>query len=117
MVNKRTWPEFYFSIHLDDLEERLITEVASTQEKNEAKKREIDEMSQLTSDLRDNQEIEFLKDHDIRRLALLKYFSIIFSILYHFLQCLGYLFAKKKTQLYLSTMILIQADMARVYKA
>ena len=43
----------------------LITEVASTQEKNEAKKREKDEMSQLTSVLRDNQEIEFIKEHDI----------------------------------------------------
>jgi hypothetical protein len=50
---------------LDDLEERLIIEVASTQEKNEAKKREKDEMSQLTSVLRDNQEIEFIKEHDI----------------------------------------------------
>jgi len=51
--------------HLDDLEERLTTEVASTQEKNEAKKREKDEMPQLTSDLRDNQEIKFVKEHDI----------------------------------------------------
>jgi hypothetical protein len=30
-----------------------------------SKKREKDEMSQLTSDLRDNQEIEFVKEHDI----------------------------------------------------
>jgi hypothetical protein len=51
--------------HLDNLEKRLITEVASTQEKNEAKKREKDEMFQLTSVLRDNQEIEFIKEHDI----------------------------------------------------
>ena len=51
--------------HLDNLEKRLITEVASTQEKNETKKREKDEMFQLTSVLRDNQEIEFIKEHDI----------------------------------------------------
>ena len=51
--------------HLDDLEERLITEVASVQEKNEEKiKREKDELSQITSVLKDNkQELEFLKNH------------------------------------------------------
>ena len=51
--------------HLDTLEEMLITEVASVQEKNEEKiKREKDEISQLTSILKENkQELEFLKDH------------------------------------------------------
>jgi hypothetical protein len=51
--------------HLDDLEEKLITEVASVQEKNEEKiKREKDELSQITSILKDNkQELEFLKEH------------------------------------------------------
>ena len=51
--------------HLDDLEERLITEVASVQEKNEEKiKREKDELSQITSVLKDNkQELEFLINH------------------------------------------------------
>ena len=51
--------------HLDDLEERLITEVASVQEKNEEKiEREKDELSQITSVLKDNkQELEFLKNH------------------------------------------------------
>jgi hypothetical protein len=51
--------------HLDDREERLITEVASVQEKNEEKiKREKDEMSQLTSVLKENkQELEFFKGH------------------------------------------------------
>lgn len=53
--------------HLDDLEQRLITEVASTQEK----KREKDEISQLTSVLKDNQEIEFIKDHDVINIYLL----------------------------------------------
>ena len=50
---------------LDDLEERLITEVASVQEKHEEKiKREKDELSQITSVLKDNkQELEFLKKH------------------------------------------------------
>ena len=51
--------------NLDDLEERLITEVASVEEKNEEKiKREKDELSQITSVLKDNkQELEFLKKH------------------------------------------------------
>ena len=51
--------------HLDDREERLITEVASVQEQNEEKiKREKDEMSQLTSVLKENkQELEFFKGH------------------------------------------------------
>ena len=51
--------------YLDDIEERLITEVASVQEKNEEKiNREKHEISQLTSVLKDNkQELEFLKDH------------------------------------------------------
>jgi gas vesicle protein len=50
---------------IDDLEERLINEVASVQEKNDEKiKREKKEMSQLTSVLKDNkQELEILKDH------------------------------------------------------
>ena len=51
--------------YLDDIEERLITEVASVQEKNEEKiNTEKHEISQLTSILKDNkQELEFLKDH------------------------------------------------------
>ena len=51
--------------YLDDIEERLITEVASVQEKNEEKiNREKLEICQLTSILKDNkQELEFLKDH------------------------------------------------------
>jgi gas vesicle protein len=51
--------------YLDDIEERLITEVASVQEKNEEKiNREKHEICQLTSNLKDNkQELEFLKDH------------------------------------------------------
>jgi hypothetical protein len=51
--------------HLEDLAVRLITEVASVQEKNEEKiKREKDELSQITSVLKDNkQELEFLKNH------------------------------------------------------
>jgi hypothetical protein len=51
--------------YLDDIEERLITEVASVQEKNEKKiNREKREICQLTSILKDNkQELEFLKDH------------------------------------------------------
>jgi DNA-binding beta-propeller fold protein YncE len=49
----------------DDLKEKLTTEVALVQKKNEEKiKREKDDISQLTSVLKDNkQEIEFLKDH------------------------------------------------------
>jgi len=49
---------------VDDLEQRLITEVASVQETNDEKiMREINEMSQLTSVLKDNkQELEFIKD-------------------------------------------------------
>jgi hypothetical protein len=51
--------------YLDDIEERLITEVGSVQEKNEEKiNREKHEICQLTSILKDNkQELEFLKDH------------------------------------------------------
>jgi hypothetical protein len=51
--------------YLDDIEERLITEVASVQEKNEEKiNTEKHEICQLTSILKDNkQELEFLKDH------------------------------------------------------
>ena len=51
--------------HLDDIETRLITEVASVQEKNEEKiKREKHEISELTSVLKENkQELEFLKHH------------------------------------------------------
>jgi hypothetical protein len=51
--------------YLDDIEERLITEVASVQEKNEEKiNRENHDICQLTSILKDNkQELEFLKDH------------------------------------------------------
>jgi hypothetical protein len=51
--------------YIDDLEEPLITEVASFQEKNDEEiKREKNEMSQLTLVLKDNkQELEFLKDH------------------------------------------------------
>jgi hypothetical protein len=51
--------------YLDDIEERLITEVASVQEKNKEKiSREKLEICQLTSILKDNkQELEFLKDH------------------------------------------------------
>ena len=51
--------------YLDDIEERLITEVGSVQEKNEGKiNREKREIYQLTSTLKDNkQELKFLKDH------------------------------------------------------
>ena len=51
--------------HLDDLEQQLTTEVESVQEKHEATMtRQKDEMSQLTSVLKDKkQELEFLKDH------------------------------------------------------
>ena len=51
--------------YLDDIEKRLITEVASVQEKNEEKiNREKHEIFQLTSILKDNKhELEFLKDH------------------------------------------------------
>ena len=51
--------------YLDEIEERLITEVESVQEKNEEKiNREKLEICQLTSILKDNkQELEFLKDH------------------------------------------------------
>ena len=50
--------------YLDDIEERLITEVGFVQEKNEEKiNREKHEICQLTSILKDNkQELEFLKD-------------------------------------------------------
>ena len=51
--------------YLDDIEERLIIEVGSVQEKNEEKiNREKHEICQLTSILKDNkQELEFIKDH------------------------------------------------------
>jgi hypothetical protein len=51
--------------YLDDIEEILITEVGSVQEKNEEKiNREKHEICQLTSILKDNkQELEFLKVH------------------------------------------------------
>ena len=51
--------------YLDEIEERLISEVGSVQEKNEEKiNREKHEICQLTSILKDNkQELEFLKDH------------------------------------------------------
>ena len=51
--------------YLDDIEKKLITEVGSVQEKNQAKiNREKHEICQLTSTLKDNkQELEFLKDH------------------------------------------------------
>ena len=51
--------------YLDDIEERLIVEVGSVQEKNEEKiNREKHEICQLISILKDNkQELEFLKNH------------------------------------------------------
>jgi hypothetical protein len=51
--------------YLDEIEERLITEVASIQEKNEEKiNREKHDICQLKSILKDNkQDLEFLKDH------------------------------------------------------
>jgi ABC-type enterochelin transport system substrate-binding protein len=51
--------------YLDDIEEKLITEVGSVQEKNEEKiNTEKHEICQLTSILKDNkQELEFLKEH------------------------------------------------------
>ena len=51
--------------YLDDIEERLIIEVESVQEKNEEKiNREKHYICQLTSILKDNkQELEFVKDH------------------------------------------------------
>ena len=51
--------------YLDDIEEKLITEVGSVQKKNEENiNREKHEICQLTSTLKDNkQELEFLKDH------------------------------------------------------
>ena len=51
--------------YLDDIEERLITEVESVQEKNEEKiNREKHDICQLTSTLKDNkQELEFVKEH------------------------------------------------------
>ena len=46
----------------DDLEQRLITEVTSVQEIDEKMMRETNEMSQLTSELKQNkQELEFIK--------------------------------------------------------
>ena len=51
--------------YLDDIEERLITEVESVQETNEEKiNKEKHDICQLTSILKDNkQELEFVKDH------------------------------------------------------
>jgi hypothetical protein len=51
--------------YLDDIEDRLITEVGCVQEKNEENiNREKHEMCQITSILKDNkQELEFIKDH------------------------------------------------------
>ena len=51
--------------YLDDIEERLITEVESVQEKNEEKiNKEKHDICLLTSILKDNkQELEFVKDH------------------------------------------------------
>ena len=51
--------------YLDEIEERLITEVGSVQEKNEEKiNKEKHEICQLTSILKDNkQELELLNDH------------------------------------------------------
>ena len=51
--------------YLDDIEERLITEVESVQGKNEEKiNKEKHDICQLTSILKDNkQELEFVKDH------------------------------------------------------
>ena len=51
--------------YLDDIEERLITEVESVQEKHEEKiNKEKHDIYQLTSILKDNkQELEFVKDH------------------------------------------------------
>jgi hypothetical protein len=51
--------------YLDDIEDRLITEVGSVQEKNKENiNREKHEMCQITSILKDNkQELEFIKDH------------------------------------------------------
>jgi vacuolar-type H+-ATPase subunit I/STV1 len=51
--------------YLDDIEERLITEVESVQEKNEEKiNKEKHDIYQLTSILKDNkQELEFVKKH------------------------------------------------------
>jgi vacuolar-type H+-ATPase subunit I/STV1 len=51
--------------YLDEIEERLITEVESAQEKNEEKiNSEKHEICQLTSILKDNkQELEFLKNN------------------------------------------------------
>ena len=51
--------------YLDEIEERLITEVESVQEKNEEKiNKERHNICQLTSILKDNkQELEFLKEH------------------------------------------------------
>ena len=68
--------------YLDDIEERLITEVGSVQEKNEEKiNREKLEICQLTSILKDNkQELEFLKDHGTNNqlfLTLRKQITII----------------------------------------
>jgi hypothetical protein len=71
--------------YLDDIEKRLITEVASVQEKNEEKiNTEKHEICQLTSILKDNkQELEFLKDHGSNNqlfLTLRKQITIIQKI-------------------------------------
>jgi ABC-type enterochelin transport system substrate-binding protein len=68
--------------YLDEIEERLLPEVGSVQEKNEEKiNREKHEICQLTSILKDNkQELEFIKDHGSNNqlfLALRKQITII----------------------------------------
>jgi ribulose 1,5-bisphosphate carboxylase large subunit-like protein len=51
--------------YIDDIEERLITEVEAVQEKHEEKiNKEKHDICQLTSILKDNkQELEFVKEH------------------------------------------------------
>jgi hypothetical protein len=68
--------------YLDEIEERLLPEVGSVQEKNEEKiNREKHEICLLTSILKDNkQELEFIKDHGSNNqlfLALRKQITII----------------------------------------
>ena len=68
--------------YLDEIEERLITEVESVQEKNEEKiNKEKHEICQLKSILKDNkQELEFLKEHGTNNqlfLTLRKQITII----------------------------------------
>jgi vacuolar-type H+-ATPase subunit I/STV1 len=58
--------------YLDEIEERLITEVESVQEKNEEKiNSEKHEICQLTSILKDNkQELEFLLTHIVGHVSI-----------------------------------------------